>query len=318
MFDLIASGYCSMDRIIKIDPKAKISKTSIVQNDDNSVIRYGGCGINVATCLSRLDKKALPIIRVGDDYESTGFKDFIEKEKLSSDAITRVQGVSTSCCYLIENPTSEHITLFYPGAMNADHFRKYDRQWFSSSKLALMTVASKIDNVEFLKRTMEAKLPLFLGMKFDKNAFPSRFLNKVVRNATGIFANEIESDYILSVMKQNTIEDLFKTNPLLDFYIITKGKQGSLGYFRHNKEVHIQNAPIVPAKQFVDAVGSGDAYIAGFIYGYLGGQSILDSMRIGATLASFVIEGMGATSNAPNIESLNARYHATFFEGDQL
>ena len=313
-YDVIASGYCSLDRIIRVEPLARIGKTSIVQNDDNGTLRYGGCGLNVATALTRLGKRVLPIIRVGDDYESTGFKYHLEHQGIATEATVKIGGVSTSCCYLVENPSSEHMTLFYPGAMSEPYFRPYQQSWFEASKLALMTVASKIDNEEFLKRAIEANLPLILGMKMDQNAFPKEFLKSVIASCTGVFANETEAEYIKEAMQITDLLQLFQMLPKLQFMVVTKGKDGSQSFYRDKKLIIDHSSPIVPAKKFVDAVGSGDAYISGFLYGWLEKRPVPECMHYGATLASYVIEGMGATTTAPTLMLLQDRFTKTYIK----
>jgi nucleoside kinase len=311
-FDLIASGYCSLDRIIRIQPMARVGKTSIVQNHDNATLRYGGCGLNVAAALCRLGKSVLPIIRVGDDYESTGFKSHLEREKIATDAVVKITGVATSCCYLVENPSSDHMTLFYPGAMSEPYFRPYEQAWFESSKLALMTVASRIDNEEFLKKSVSAKLPLFLGMKMDQDAFPKVFLKSILKECTGVFANTTEADYIKDTMGVSDVSAMFTLLPKLSFIAITNGKQGSRALYREGNMILSHDSPIVPARKFVDAVGSGDAYISGFLYGWLEKKPIQECMHYGSTLASFVIEGMGATTTAPTLDLLQERFIQTY------
>jgi adenosine kinase len=179
-----------------------------------------------------------------------------------------------------------------------------------------MTVASKTDNEYFLKETLNHNLPLFFGSKMDKSAFPPRFIKRIISSCTGVFANEKESEYIRTSMKTENLKELFKTIPKLDFIIITKGKLGSYAMVREGEQIEEYSVPIVPAKKFVDAVGSGDAYIAGFLYGYLEKKTVKECMQYGATLASFVIEGMGATTTAPSISNLENRYQISFLQGD--
>ena len=68
--DVLTSGYVSMDHIIKIATPAKVGFTSLVTNKSNSKIFYGGCSVNIAYALCRLGMKAMPVLRVGGDYES--------------------------------------------------------------------------------------------------------------------------------------------------------------------------------------------------------------------------------------------------------
>lgn len=313
--DIVISGYCSLDRIIRIDSNAEVGKTAIVTNKDNGTIRYGGCSVNVAHNLAKLGKNALPIIRVGDDYRASGFKPFMEKSKIMTDAIKHVGGARTSATYLIENPDNEHITLFYPGAMKGTYLSTYDDEWFEHATCAIMTVASPEDNKHFLKKVKKHGLPLFLGMKMDKDAFPKPFLKDTVHALTGLFANESETVCLLEMFGLEKPKDLFQIAPNMETLVVTKGLEGSAAYHRNAEKIEVIREGIVKTDAVVDAVGSGDAYISGFMYGYLNDAPIRTCMRYGATLASFAIEGMGATSSTPETHVFKKRYNAHYQEG---
>lgn len=115
--DVLTSGYVSMDHIIKIATPAKVGFTSLVTNKSNSKIFYGGCSVNIAYALCRLGMKAMPVLRVGGDYESNGFKKFLEEGNVPQDGITQIAEEATSVCYLLQDNNNDHITIFYPGPM---------------------------------------------------------------------------------------------------------------------------------------------------------------------------------------------------------
>lgn len=309
-FDLIISGYISLDRIIKIDPHAMPGKTSIVQNDDNGMLEYGGCNINISVDLARLGYRCLPIIRVGDDYVSSGFQSFMRTNKISELALKKVHGVATSCCYLVENPDGDHMTLYYPGSMDQKRFLPYEDSWFAEAKYALMTVASRRDNEAFLAMANKHKLPLYLGMKLDIDAFPPDFLKKVMPHLIGVFANRSEEQYLLTTFGIDDIRELFKLFPQLETIVITQGSKGSLAYYQHH------GAPIkvgiATPDTIVSSVGTGDAYIAGYFYGLLQGVDLKTRIEYGATLASFVLETAGATVGKIGKQQLIARHAKNF------
>ena len=307
--DLVASGYCSLDHIIKIKSKAKVGQTSIVTNKDNRKIYYGGCNVNVAYALAKLNKNAMPIIRVGDDYKSTEFKAYLEASGINLDGIGYVEDAHTSGAYLIEDDTSNHITLFYPGAMSETYVHEYKDTWFKNTKMALMTVASKKDNEVFFNQCIKYDVPLYFGVKMDKDAFPKSFLKTIIKGITGIFMNENEAECLVDLFDIDYIINLFDIAPKLDLIVITKGKQGSLAYHKQSEGIESIASGIVKTDNFVDAVGSGDAYIAGFMYGLLNKSSIKTCMHYGATLSSFAIEGMGATSNLPTKKEFLDKYN---------
>ena len=95
-YDVITSGYVSMDRIIKLKTPARVGFTSLVENRTSADIRYGGCSVNISYDLCRLGIRSLPVMRVGDDYEQIGFKRFLEEGGISLAAAEVVPGERTS------------------------------------------------------------------------------------------------------------------------------------------------------------------------------------------------------------------------------
>lgn len=311
-YEVVVSGYCSLDRVIKIDKDAEVNKTSLVINHDNTIPRFGGCNINVAVDLTRLGIKTLPIVRVGFDYEDSGFKAFLVKEKLDTHTITRVKNVATSTCYLIENPKLDHITLFYPGAMGSEYFTPYNDAWFKGAKAALITVGDLVDNLECVRLAKKHNVPLYLGMKMDSSAFPVSFLREVVKNLSGIFANEKEIRYILDALNLDSPESILRKYPNVAFIAVTKGSKGSQLTYRKNDTIESHTIGVVPVEKYGDSVGSGDGYIAGFLYAILRNYTYIEAMELGATLATFIIESEGATAGAPSLESLMSRQKKAF------
>ena len=116
--DVVVSGYPSVDKIIYVDNSVELHKTSIIKNDDFLKSYIGGCSINISVILSNFGKKALPVVKVGKDFESSGFSDFLKSYNVSLEGIQKVLEVNTSSSLLIEDTEGNHITLFYKGAMD--------------------------------------------------------------------------------------------------------------------------------------------------------------------------------------------------------
>ena len=307
-FDLITSGYPALDRIIRVNSKVEVGKTSIVNNDNHNQIYYGGCNVNVSVNLAKLGLDAAPIIRVGNDYKTSGFKTYLEKNNVNTTAVKLLDNQITSATYLIESPDHEHITLFYPGAMDNSLQTPYLDEWFKNSKCALMTVASLNDNIEFLNKVKKHNLPLFLGMKMDSDAFPKSFLKECLDHVEVLFTNKTEAKCIAELYQLDNYKELINVLPKVKTIIITLGELGSCALYKTNNETNYVEVPIVKVDKVIDTVGSGDAFIAGYIYGYLNHLTIKESMEYGATLASYVIEGLGSTTNSPNKKELIERY----------
>ena len=307
-YDVITSGYVSLDRIIKITSPLGVGFTSLVENSDNAKIYYGGCSINIAYHLARLGLRTLPIVRVGRDFEESGFRDFLQHGNVCLDAVELVAEDLTPNCYLLEDPQGQHITVFYPGAQSKKYFRPMKRELFENARLAVMTVGSSLDNLEFFRRCREAKVAMVFGMKADFNAFPEGVLNEALLYSSIIFTNESEREEIERRLGVRSLTELLETgNPRI--IVTTRGTRGSVYYERTGGELVSKEISAARCRRKVDTTGSGDGYMSGFLYGYVKGHDTESCCRLGSTIASFIIESMGCCTSAPDEEELLRRFN---------
>ena len=314
--DVVISGYVSMDRIIDVASPLRRGYTSLVTNRDNAAVHYGGCSINIAYGLARLGLTTMPCIRVGDDYADLGLERFLLEGGVSTDAIAIVPHERTSNCYLVEDVNHEHVTIYYPGAMEERYAAPLDPKLFDGVRLGVITVAAESDNKEFLRHCQEQKVPVAFGMKDDFTAFPKEFLREVLAYSSVIFLNDTEDAEIQARLGLASITDLF-TSGRVQFVVVTSGDQGSVCWERQQGSVEPAHVPAVAADHVVDTTGSGDAYIAGFLYGYLGAKDGRTCAQLGATLASFIIQAPGSCTAMPTREGFWKRYADNFGKGSQ-
>ena len=261
-YDVLTSGYVSMDHIIKIASPLQVGYTSLVTNADNTKIHYGGCGVNIAVALSRLGKKGMPILRVGEVWETNGFKKFLEDAGVPLEGTKVLKDGTTSTC--------------------------------------------KPDNRYFADQCKKHNVPIVFGMKDDFDAFPVEFLKELLTESTIIFTNEVERAIIEKLFGCDTIEELFKLGKV-QILITTLGKDGSICYERTADGIKEHRIGVCKIDKIVDATGTGDAYMSGFLYGYLNGRPTEECLRLGTALSAFVIQAVGCCTNIPMPEALEQK-----------
>lgn len=303
---VITSGYVSMDHIVKLQSPARVGFTSLISNKTCADICYGGCSVNISYDLCRLGVNSMPIMRVGDDYEEIGFKKFLEDSNISLEATSVVPGERTSVCYLLQDNEGQHITLFYPGAMDGSLVQPLPDHIFAGTRLGVMTVGSRPDNEEFFRMCKKHDVPLVFSMKGDMDAFPRDFLDELLHYSAIIFTNEVEREAIEQIFG-------FDMGVLLEegrcqLLITTLGKDGSKCYYKENGAIQETFVPICRGLPVVDTTGSGDAYVAGFLYGFLRDRSPRECAMLGTVLSSYVIEQEGCCTGAPDEEKLLERF----------
>lgn len=305
-YDVLTSGYVSMDRIIKIASPARIGYTSLVTNADNVQIQYGGCSVNVAVALCKLGHVAMPVLRVGEDWESNGFKKFLQEAGVPFDATSVVPKEATSTCYLLQDNNNDHITIYYPGSMDKKYAAPVSDEFYKEAKYGVVTVASKPDNEYFVEQCQKFDVPIVFGMKDDFDAFPPEFLKKLLQESSIIFTNEVERAIIEEIFDFDSIENLFEIGKV-NVLVTTLGKDGSVCYERTEDGIKEHHIGICKIDHIVDATGSGDAYISGFMHGYLEGKPVEECCRLGTALASFIIQAVGCCTNIPSVEALEKK-----------
>lgn len=305
-YDVLTSGYVSMDHIIKIASPAQIGYTSLVTNADNTRTYYGGCSVNIAVALCRLGQKAMPILRVGPDWEQNGFKQFLMEAGVPLEGTTVLPEESTSTCYLLQDNNNDHITVFYPGSMDKKYAAPIPDAFFEQARFGVVTVASKPDNRYFVDQCKKHQVPIVFGMKDDFDAFPVEFLKEILQESTIIFTNEVEREIIERLYGCDTIAKLFEIGKV-QFLITTLGKDGSICYERTEAGIKEHRIGVCRIENIVDATGSGDAYMSGFLYGHLQGRPVEECCRLGTALASFVLQAVGCCTNIPCTEELEKK-----------
>ena len=305
-YDVITSGYVSMDRIVKLLSPVQVGFTSLIENKTSADIQYGGCSVNISYNLCKVGVNSMPIMRVGDDYEEIGFKKFLEDAGISLEATTVMPGERTSLCYLLQDNEGQHMTLFYPGAMDGSLAQPLEDEIFENVRLGVMTVGSRPDNEIFFEMCKKHDIPLVFSMKGDMDAFPRDFLDELLHYSSIIFTNEVERETIEGIFGES-MTALLGTGRC-SLLITTLGGDGSKFYYKENGKVQEVFVPLCPNDGLVDTTGCGDAFVSGFLYGYLNRKTPRQCAMLGTVLSSYILEKEGCCTGAPTEEMLLARY----------
>jgi sugar/nucleoside kinase (ribokinase family) len=80
-------------------------------------------------------------------------------------------------------------------------------------------------------------------------------------------------------------------------------KLGARGVLVKNEKV-LKEIPAFTPQNFIDSIGAGDSFDAGFLEGLLEGRDIINSAKMGLMAAKMSIEGIGGTESFPTREKL--------------
>jgi ribokinase len=115
---------------------------------------------------------------------------------------------------------------------------------------------------------------------------------------------KIQEQEINSETIEESMKKLIKLG--IQVIIITRGERGALLYTNLGFEL----IPSIKVKHVVDTTGAGDAFSAGFIYGFVQNlsfefESLKKNVKIGNFIAGKCIQKLGARNGIPIKEELN-------------
>jgi len=310
---LIVCGSIAVDRImnfsgryrdlIRSDKLHALSLSVLLDKLEDSP---GGIGANITANLAVLGERPVLLGSAGHDAKA-----YIRQ--------LGELGVDTSHVHFSDLPTASFNVItdgedsqvggFYQGAMS-DSGSLSLKPWQGQDAVAVVAA----HNPEAMNRQVEECRQYKLRLVYDPG---QQVADPAVDLRAGVEAAEIliVNDYELSGLCQKigtSPENLSAKLPLL---INTLGKDGSIiTGTAVDKPVSIGIAKPVAV---VDPTGAGDAYRAGFLYGYLRQWDVRQSGQLGATLASFIVEQHGTQPRFSKPDVIK-RYQQNFNEEIKL
>lgn len=309
---LIISGSIALDRIMNfhgrykdlIHPE-KLHVLSLSVLLDKLEDTPGGVGANIAYNAAQLGDRPVLLGSAGNDARS-----YIEKLAAAGVDTTYVHfsPLPTASFNVMTDQDDNQVGGFFPGAM-ADTASLKLQQWLDKE---VFVVVSAHDPTAMRAQVAECQ-QYGLRLLYD----PGQQVSNVSGDdlAQGVAAAEVLvlNDYELGALvtkTDTTIEALKTTVPII---ITTLGKDGSV---IEGKDVPtpIRVAAALPAA-IVDPTGAGDAYRAGFLFGYLRQWELATCGQLGSVVASFIVEHHGTQVPFSRQDIIN-RYKNTF--GDEI
>ena len=209
------------------------------------------------------------------------------------------------------DPKGHQIAQFHPGAMSADEPINTEDA-FKEVKAIIIAPDDSGRVMQYIREAKSAGTPYFFDPGQNMPIFTPEQLHEAIDGAEGLFLN----DYELEMFKKRTHLDLVDILEKVKLLIVTRGKEGSEIYTPETSALSPIKVPVAVAREMVDPTGCGDGYRAGFLKGYVEGRELKACGRMGALMATYVVENIGTQNHHPSYEEFVNRYEETF--GAQL
>ncbi len=312
--DFAVFGNCATVQMLKFKDMPHIGQTETALNPFADELFYGGCAFNVFYCLTRLGVDSLPVLTYADIRFKDKLYEICDEYGLDTSAIEGPPTRSYSTCLMLEDGQQNHITIMYHFGEDSDQgtveFKPHTikPEYFQNAKIALMVMGTPATGYKICEEVRKSGIPLAFSYRNDPRLLPKELLAEILPLSEVVFTNEVEAEYLTGLFELKDMTDWFEKGRA-KVVVTTLGGRGSRVYHKEEDgSVSFIEVPITKTEAgCLSAVGAGDAFVAGFMYGYVNGKSLELCAQLGSTLSSFVIEKEGSTTNLPTLEQLLAR-----------
>lgn len=307
---LIICGSIALDRIMNfsgtykdlIKPD-KLHVLSVSVLLDKMEETSGGTAANIAYNIAQLGERSILLGSVGTDAA-----DYLKRLSASGvdTASVHISDLPTASFNVMTDSDDNQIGGFYPGAM-ADAANLSLERWSGQDIVVCIAAHDPQAMNSQVAECAQYGFRLVYDPGQQVSNSPATDLKAGVGAAEVILAN----DYELSVLcdKVNMTPEQIKANtPIV---ITTFGKNGSV--IEGTKTQDPIKIDACKPDKIIDPTGAGDAYRAGFLYGYLRQWQLPACGQLGSVIASFVIEHHG-TQIQLSEPAIIKRYRETFNE----
>ncbi|MHA2473681.1 MAG: PfkB family carbohydrate kinase [Promethearchaeota archaeon] len=273
---------------------------------------FGGTAGNIAYNLGLLNIAKVALFgSVGNDFERLGYRNHIQRFENIDLLIDEHTNLFTAACYIVNDIKSNQMIIFHGGAL--DKCVDIDLRERIQNPEEYLYAINSTQSIEamsnFAIQLNELQIPAIFDPGQVTPLFQENNLKKILEKSEILIGNTHEVSQIeekTNLTKENILE-------YTQAIIITKGSEGSeLIYKDENDKIYNIDIPIATPDQIKDTTGAGDGYRAGILSGLSLNMTLLDSCRLGAIIGSFVVETVGAQTQAFTIDNVLKRFFKTF------
>ena len=297
-YDLLVVGEINPDLILRGDDLTPAfgQAEKLVQN---ATLTIGSSSVMVACGAARLGLKTAFVGVVGDDVFGHFMLDAMRARGIDTSGCKVDAGVQTGFSIILSQPADRAI-LTFSGSIAKLNLGDIDMDVLARAHHLHVGGYFLLDGLrpnlpELFRRAKAQGLSTSLDTNWDPSGRWDAGLEKLWSVCDMFLPNEQE---LLKIAGQEDFEPALDTlGAQISTIVVKAGAKG--GVARHGKET--VTAPPLRVG-VVDTTGAGDSFNAGFLYGYLGGWTLEQSLRLACVCGSLSTRGAGGTERQPTLE----------------
>lgn len=302
--DCLCAGIVVADSVCQ--PLAKMPPAGSLARTERVEFSIGGCAANVAVDMARLGLSVGVSGRVGNDVFGREVRDRLVEASVEVSGLILSDTAPTSTTFVLNVHGEDRRFIHCVGA-NAE----YDGTQVAAEEIraarvlyvggfGLLEALTPDRVVRMFRLAREAGVITILDVVLPETGDLSSWIKVVAPWTDYFFPNNDESERLCGI--PDPVKQAWHFRELgIRNVVITCGSRGAIcdgvsGRF---------HSAIYPVEA-IDATGTGDAFVSGFVFGLLGGSDTTQCLRLGTAMGASCVRSMGATTGVFNAKELMA------------
>jgi len=292
--DCLCAGIVVADSVCQ--PLAMMPPPGTLARTERVEFTIGGCAANVAVDMAKLGLKVGVSGRVGDDVFGREVRDRLVVTSVECSGLVLSPTAPTSSTFVL-NVRGEDRRFIHCVGANAEYDGKQvTAEAIRSTKVlyvggfGLLEALTPECVVRMFRLAREAGVKTILNVVLPETGDLADWIVAVAPWTDYFFLNNDEAERLCRETDPLRQARHFRDLGVREV-IITLGSRGSL-LLGPNGLLETGVYPV----EAVDATGTGDAFVSGFVFGLLRGADTAESIRLGTAMGASCVRSMGATT----------------------
>jgi sugar/nucleoside kinase (ribokinase family) len=302
MHEVLCAGLIVADHVSAPIPKFPAAGSLV--KTDRLEVTIGGCGANTAVDLAKLGVDVGLAGMVGDDVLGRYCLEFLRERNVGCELVTVSKTTQTSAT-LIVNVKGEDRRFIHAVGANAD-FTGTEIPQSAIDKAKVVAVGgfglnpalSGPSVASLFRKARPSGATTLLDVVIGDPAPVGAMLAEALPETDVFLPNHDEAKLLTGLDDPWKQAEQFRRLGA-ETVVITAGREGAFAVSPQER-VHLPSFEI----EQVDGTGSGDAFVAGFIFGLLQKAELKQCLGYGAAMGASCVRAVGATTGVFNREEL--------------
>jgi sugar/nucleoside kinase (ribokinase family) len=306
LLDVVAVGsWTNFDHLFRVDRLPMPGDTVQITGAIGAVEKmyWGGCAPNNAVAAAKLGASAALVSVVGRDFRERGYQSYLEALPVDLRGVVVLEDSLCGHSFLFSDPSGDAICLSHLGAAAFQAQQVPHAGVLASARVAVINYTFDDFTLGAAQIASEAG-----GQVVVSGALMTApdYAAAMARAADILVCTEHELNLLMAHLGMSGQRALFDLG--IQALVSTRGKQGSVLSTPEGERV----IPAARPARFVDPVGAGDSFVGGLAAGLAFGLPLETALKLGAVVASYVIEAEGCQTSMPTREQASSRLREAF------